>query len=133
MKNAKVIAGMNETAFSENETALDSDIISKRLQSAYRSGFQLKDVTSSSSFAKHSLNKSSQNNRQASALSHLYKGPISLNQRIMLEKMQQLSNPMISESGINVHINLEDLDPDLTVKEGSTKTSQGFEAFVFKR
>ena len=57
------MAGMNETAFSENETALESDVISKRLQSANRSGFQLKDVTSSSSFAKRSFNKSNQNNR----------------------------------------------------------------------
>jgi hypothetical protein len=63
MKNIKVIAGMNDTAFSENETALDSDMISKGLKSAKRSGFQLKDVTSSSSFAKRSFNKSSQNNR----------------------------------------------------------------------
>lgn len=39
MKNIKVIAGMNETAFSENETALDSDMISKGLKSANRSGF----------------------------------------------------------------------------------------------
>lgn len=34
MKNIKVIAGMNDTAFSENETALDSDMISKGLKSA---------------------------------------------------------------------------------------------------
>lgn len=78
MKNIKVIAG-NETAFSENETALESDVISKRLQSANRSGFQLKDVTSSSSFARRSFNKSNQNNRQVSALSYLHQGPTSLN------------------------------------------------------
>ena len=55
----------------------------------------------------------------------------------MLEKMHQLSNPVIKESGTDVHINFEDVDPDSTMSPtkglGSTTKSQGYEAFVFKR